>query len=141
MTYTYSPDDIVLQVLKEENEKYAIDLRERILNFAVQLFKLIASLPKDKEFDVIRIQISRSGTSIGANYEEAQSSTYREFSHKTRIALREANETKYWLRVLEKLAIGDTELLKSLLNEINEISKILGSIVSKIDKKIKNQNL
>ena len=141
MTYTYSPDDIVLQVLKEENEKYAIDLRERILNFAVQLFKLIASLPKDKEFDVIRIQISRSGTSIGANYEEAQSSTYREFSHKTRIALREANETKYWLRILEKLAIGDTELLKSLLNEINEISKILGSIVSKIDKKIKNQNL
>jgi len=141
MTYTYSPDDIVLQVLKEENEKYAIDLRERILNFAVQLFKLIASLPKDKEFDVIRIQISRSGTSIGANYEEAQSSTYREFSHKTRIALREANETKYWLRILEKLAIGDTELLNSLLNEINEISKILGSIVSKIDKKIKNQNL
>ena len=141
MTYTYSLDDIVLQVLKEENEKYAIDLRERILNFAVQLFKLIASLPKDKEFDVIRIQISRSGTSIGANYEEAQSSTYREFSHKTRIALREANETKYWLRILEKLAIGDTELLNSLLNEINEISKILGSIVSKIDKKIKNQNL
>ena len=90
---------------------------------------------------MIRIQISRSGTSIGANYEEAQSSTYREFSHKTRIALREANETKYWLRILEKLAIGDTELLKSLLNEINEISKILGSIVSKIDKKIKNQNL
>ena len=95
MSITYSHDDIVYKIIKEENKRYNIDLRERVLNFAVQLLKYISGLPKAQEFGVMRLQLSKSGTSIGANYEEAQSSTYREFLHKTRIALREANETKY----------------------------------------------
>ena len=78
-------------------------------------------------------------TSIGANFEEAQSTTYKEFAQKLRIALREANETKYWLRLIKELKIVNPTRIDDLLNEIDEISKILGSIVSKVDKKIQNK--
>ena len=68
--------------------------------------------------------------------EEAQSTTYKEFIQKLRISLREANESKYWLKVIKELKITDEKELNTLINEVVEISKILGSIVSKADKKV-----
>ena len=99
-------------------------------------FKYIQTLPFRKEYEVFRHQLSKSATSIGANFEEAQSSTYREFVQKLRIALREANETRYWLKVLFELKLGNDEQLDELNKEIIELSNILGSIVSKAAKKI-----
>ena len=96
------------------------------------------TLPNKKEFDVFRYQYSKSSNSIGANYEEAQASTYKEFTSKTRISLREANESLFFLRVMNELEIGDNILRKELINECSEISNILGSIVSKADKKNKS---
>ena len=63
--------------------------------------------------------------------EEAQSSSYKEFIQKSRISLREANESKYWFKILDGLNIGEVNIRKELLNEVSEISLILGSIVSK----------
>ena len=85
-------------------------------------------LPHHRELDVIRYQLSKSSTSIGANFEEAQSTTMKEFVQKLRIALREANESKYWLKIVKELNIGDSEKLNLLLNEVHEISLMLGKI-------------
>ena len=115
------------------NEKF----RLRLLDFAVNILRMISKLPYKKEYDVIRFQLSRSATSIGANYEESQSCTYREFLQKIRIALREANETKYWLNIIKKLNMIETKNADTFINEVSEITNILGAIASKTDKKIR----
>ena len=107
-----------------------------MLTYAVNTLKLLMSLPKKRELDVIRYQLSKSATSIGANYEEAQSSSEKEFVQKLRIALREANESKYWYKIIKELDIVRTENLEVLIKESNELSLILGSIVSKLYRKL-----
>jgi four helix bundle protein len=109
-----------------------------LLNFAVDIIRFLFTIPRDSEYNVIRYQLSKAGSSVGANYEESQSSSYKEFAQKTRISLREANESKYWLKVIEKLEIGDRKKLDYLMIEAEEISRILGSIVSKVDRKLKS---
>jgi four helix bundle protein len=66
-------------------------------------------LPHRRELGVIRYQLSKSACSIGANYEEAQSSSEKEFVQKLKIALREANELKYWYKIIERLEIIKTD--------------------------------
>ena len=118
----------------EAKSKYKVDLDKRLLLFSVNIIKFLQTLPYKKEFEVFRYQLSKSATSIGANFEEAQSTTYKEFIQKLRISLREANESKYWLRVIKELNISNAQKTDELLKEVDEISKILGSIVSKADK-------
>ena len=116
-----------------------LDLKERLLLFSVNILNFLKVLPKSKEYDVLRNQLSKSATSIGANYMEAQSSSLKEFVQKSRIALRESHETFYWLQIIDKLQLGDSELRKYLLDEIGQISKIFGAIVSKTNRKITEQ--
>ena len=119
-----------------EKSHYKVDLDKRLLLFSVNIIKFLQTLPYKKEFEVFRYQLSKSATSVGANFEEAQSTTYKEFIQKLRISLREANESKYWLRVIKELNISNAQKTDELLKEVEEISKILGSIVSKADKKL-----
>jgi len=132
--FEYTKNDIII---KESKSGYQIDLRKRLLDFAVNSIKFLMTLPKNKEFNVFSYQYSKSSTSIGANYEEAQSSTYKEFISKTRISLREANESLYFLKVMDELQIGNDVKRKELIGECTEIGRILGSIVSKAHKNIK----
>jgi len=75
-------------------------------------------------------QLFRSGTSIGANVEEAQAGQSRaDFISKYSIALKEARETIYWLRLLNASGEGSNEGTKSLLNEADELARIIGSII------------
>ena len=113
------------------------EFRTRLLDFAVDILRMLSKIPYKKEYDVIRYQLSRSATSIGANYEESQSSTYKEFLQKVRIALRESNETKYWLNIIKKLSMVDNNLNDALLKEVTEITNILGAIASKADRNIR----
>jgi hypothetical protein len=57
--------------VKEWRAKSEIDLRERLLNFSVNVIQFLSSLPLKREYEVLRIQLSKSATSIGANYEES----------------------------------------------------------------------
>ena len=105
-------------------------IEERSFDFAVRIVKLKDFLIEEKkEFDISR-QILRSGTSIGANVSEAQQAqSQADFLTKMNIALKEAAETKYWLRLLnatDKLTDKET---KSILDECVEIEKTLYSIV------------
>ena len=103
-------------------------IREKSFNFALQIIALNKKLIREKEF-VLSRQLLKSGTSIGANVEEAGAAqSRRDFIAKMSIASKEARETKYWIRLLkhsELLQFDDEEFLK----EINEIVNILTAIV------------
>ncbi len=90
------------------------------------------TLPNSTEYKVIKYQLAKSPTSSGANYEEAQAgSSKADFSNKTRIALREMRESNYWLRIINRILENKENELLFLINESNELKKILGSIVQK----------
>ena len=109
----------------------SIDITERTFEFAVRIVKLCQSL--DEHPGVSRVlskQILRSGTSIGANVEEARAGQSKaDFISKNAIALKEARETHYWLRLLITTEIVPKEKLINLIAEAEELKKILGAIV------------
>jgi four helix bundle protein len=102
-------------------------LREKSYKLAVQTVNLCRNLKRDKEF-VLSDQLLRSGTGIGANIEEAiQAQSRRDFVSKLSIALKEANETRYWLRLLnETTPKSGANLLLPLIHEI--ISMLISTI-------------
>lgn len=116
---------------KEEPGKR--DINNRTFSFACRMVKLYQHLAKQKyAAEVLGRQILRSGTAIGANLEEAQAGQSRaDFVSKCNIALKEARETHYWLRLLRDTRIISAEKINSLLGEANEIVAILTSIVKK----------
>jgi len=116
---------------KTKKVHYFRDLSERLLDFVVQTIKFLRTLPHDKEYDVFRYQLSKSSSSIGANYEESQACTKNEFKQRISICLRESRETNYWFKVIDALALGDENKRKSLLRESHEIKLIFGSIHTK----------
>ncbi len=114
---------------------------ERTYAFGLRIVKLYMYLRKQKVERELLLQLLRSGTSIGANIEEAvgaQSKTG--FIHKVSISYKEARETTYWLSLLKDAQLLDDKLARSFLNEIDEIRKILAAIL-KSSKGIKNEEL
>lgn len=107
------------------------DIRERTFSFAVEIVRLCQWV--EEQSDVYRIlgrQLLRSGTSIGANTEEAQAGQSRaDFISKYAIALKEARETIYWLRLLRETYSRSDISVNDLVQEADEISKIIGSII------------
>lgn len=97
--------------------------------FAIRIIKLYKYLCSKNEF-VLSKQLLKSGTSIGANVAEAEQGQSRpDFISKMNIALKEATETKYWLRLLKETEyISQTEFL-SIFNDCIELEKILVSII------------
>ena len=108
------------------------DIRQRTLKFSVLIIRLITLLPKTPAGFAIANQVVRSGTSIGANVEEAQdASSRKEFTHTMMISLREARETEYWLRIIKETNLIFDSKLGESLQEVNELIKILTAIVKK----------
>ncbi len=107
------------------------DIQERTFAFALQIIDLVDRLPATASGRVLGRQMLRSGTSIGANVEEAESAFSRNtFAYKMNVVLSEARETHYWLRLLTKscqIRANDFRLLE----EAEQLKKILGAIVSK----------
>lgn len=103
------------------------NLRIRSYLFSLEIIKFINSLTKTNSFLVIGNQLLRSATSVGANIIEAQaSSSRRDFIKFFQISLKSANETTYWLSLLRDSFKELEEKSKTLLSEIEEISKMLG---------------
>ncbi|MCT7512606.1 four helix bundle protein [Aliarcobacter cryaerophilus] len=105
---------------------------DKSFDFAVRVVNLYKYLFNDKKEFTLSKQLLRSGTSIGANINEAQAGQSKaDFISKMSIASKEARETKYWIELLIKtdyLNIKE-DYVKSLLNEIDELIKIITSIV------------
>ena len=107
------------------------DLLERTFNFGVDCIVFLRQLPNNQEYSVIKHQLIKSSTSTGANYEESQAgSSKADFKNKVRIALREARESNYWLRIILKLKDIESEELNRLLNESRELKNILAAIIN-----------
>ena len=121
-------------------------IQQKSFDFALKIIALYRSLVKGNEY-VLSKQLLRSGTSIGANVEEAQAGQSRaDFVSKLSIASKEARETNYWLRLLRDSKILDEAEVKSLLSESDAIIKILTSIVKSTNEsnskpKIQNSKL
>jgi len=107
------------------------DIRERTFMFSQRILEIAEKLPQNRVCDVLRAQLVKSGTSIGANVEEADGTvTKRDFANKITIARKEAKETKYWLKLIAGKYIK-TELLEEDLQEVQEIINILSAIINK----------
>ena len=111
------------------------DLGERLFKFAIDVIKFLRNIKNTQENTVLKYQLTKSATSSGANYEEAQAASSRaDFKNKITISLKEMRESNYWLKIFKALDIGDKETGKYLVNESDELKKILGSISSKTAK-------
>lgn len=105
------------------------DLEERTAKFAERIIDLCKRVPKNTVTLPIISQLVRSGTSIGANYCEANgASSKKDFKNKILICKREAKETKYWLRMLVKAAEEISEECKILWKEAQELTLIFSKI-------------
>lgn len=103
--------------MQSYNPKLKSDLKQRCYRFSLNLINLLDTLPKNRASKTISDQLIRSGTSIGANIVEATASSSRlEFKKFHEIALKSANESKYWLSLLQDSQKVDT---MDLLNEVS----------------------
>ena len=103
-------------------------VREKSFEFALQMVEVYKVLRENREF-VLSRQLLRSGTSIGANIEEANAGqSRRDFLSKMSVALKEARETRYWLSLLQRSRLVDIDL-KSQLTGVEELIRLLSAIV------------
>jgi four helix bundle protein len=105
-------------------------LAERILDFAVGVIDLVETLPPTLASRHIGGQLLRSGTSVAANYEEACAGESRaDFIHKLQIVLKEARESRLWLRLIARSSLGRKVDCTHLLQESDEICRIIAKSV------------
>jgi four helix bundle protein len=114
-----------------------LDLRPRCKSFALRVIRLYVTLPKDDAVaQVLGKQVLRSATSVGANFAEASRARSKaEFASKTGDALREIEETLYWLELLIESGIVSPVKMSELLDETHQLNAIL----TKINKNEKNK--
>ena len=106
------------------------NIRDRAFRYACGIGRLIPALTSRQGFRPLADQLIKSGTGIGANLEEAKAaSSKREFIRYVEIALREARESVYWLRMCVALGLGPADEIEMLRNEGVQISRILAMIV------------
>ena len=116
--------------MKNEELQKKRDIVERTFNFSIEIIKLISLLPKNSLGFSLTSQIVRSGTSIGANVEEAQGAiSKKEFIQRMQIALKEARETRYWIRIIIETKLATETVTEKLLDEVNQLIGILSTIV------------
>ena len=110
------------------------DIAERCLNFGVMVVQHAVTLPKTDVGRILVRQFVRSGTSVGANVEEAQdAASKKDFINKMSIALREAEETQYWMRLMSKIGVNSNIFVR-VFRECQEICAILTVIVKNAKK-------
>jgi four helix bundle protein len=116
----------------------AAPLKDKSFSFAVRIINLYKHLRSDKKEFVLSKQLLRSGTAIGALVREAQQGESKsDFIHKLAIALKEANETEYWILLLRETDYLTTIQAESILKDLEELLKLLTSIIKTTKQSIK----
>ena len=111
-------------------EKKAADLSERLVDYGAEVVKLTALLAKTYAGKQIADQLLRSGTSAGANYEEACGAQSRaDFTHKLHIVFKEIRESLYWLKVVKKTEMVKTAKLDEIIDETRQLSNIVAKSI------------
>ena len=118
------------QNLNDKSKKF--DLEDRTAVFAENVIDYCKKIPKNSVTAPIISQLIRSGTSIGANYCEADcAETKKDFEHKMGISRKESKETKFWLRMIARTVPDLKDEAKILWKETNELNLIFSSIINK----------
>jgi four helix bundle protein len=114
-----------------------IDLKDRTFNYAVNIRKLVKSLNQNRLNHDDFVQLIRSSGSVGANFIEAiESLSKKDFIYRIRICLKEAKESRYWLKVIENTnMISSPDEILALIQESKELIRIFSSIIQKNLKK------
>ena len=113
-----------------------LKLQERLINFAVRILSLANKLPNMPSGIHIRGQIIKSGTSPAANYSEARNAeSNADFIHKLKIVIKELNETLVWLKIIAKSEMIKQSLLTDLLDENEQLCKIISKSIATAKKK------
>ena len=116
-------------------------LKNKSYKFAVRIVKLSQYLQQEKKVFVLNKQILRSGTAVGAIIREAEfAQSDSDYIHKFSIALKEANETDYWLALLYDTEFIDNKLFESLSNDCKELVSMLVSTLKTLKEKLKTKN-
>ncbi len=116
-------------------------LANKTVDFAVRIVRFYQYLCKEKKEYVLSKQILKSGTSIGANVRESRNAQSKaDFINKLNVALKEADETQYWLEIMERAEIIDSKQIESLHNDLYEIISILVSSIKTVKKKLKAES-
>jgi len=111
------------------------DLKERTKTFALRIIRLYSALPETTVAQVLGKQILRSGTSVGAHYREAsRARSTAEFVSKLNGGLQELEETAYWLELLVGADVLDADRVRSLTQEVDELTAILVTLIKKAKK-------
>ena len=119
-----------------DNKKFGIYLEQRTKKFAMKILKLSSSLPNSIEYKIIKNQLVKSGTSIGANYREANTSRSKaDFLNRIKICQSETNETLYWLELIMEYQSNNYEITIRSLEEAKELMALFTSIISKMRSK------
>jgi len=112
-----------------ENKEFSKKLEQRTRAFAIKIIRLSILLPGSVEGKIIRNQLTKAGSSIGENYREANRARSRaDFKSKIKICESEANETCYWLEIIDELKWTEANELEYVLVEANELLAIFTSI-------------
>ena len=113
-------------------KEFSKELEKRTKIFAVKIIRLSVSLPNTSEARVVRNQITKCGTSIGANYREANRSRSKaDFKNKIKICEGEASETLYWLEIIKEVGWKTWDQIKGEYEEGGELLAIFTSIGQK----------
>lgn len=111
---------------------YQYPLEDRLLEFGKRIIRMCQALPKNVINLPLINQVIRSGTSIGANYCEAnETATTKDFKFKARISLKESKETIFWLNLIIEANPDFAERIKPLLSENHEFVKMFSSMLEK----------
>ena len=125
--------------MENGRQEFKAKFRTRIYVWVLDLISLIDGLPKDQSSSVIGKQLLRSGTSVLANFVEANSaSSDKDFVNFFTHSLKSSNESAVWLELLRDTKKGNTDAILRLLSELEEISKILATSIITVKKRLSN---
>ena len=118
------------------NTQKEYDLEDRTIKFSEEVIDFAKKLPQNSITKPLISQLVRSGTSIGANYCEAdEANSKKDFINKIAIAKKETKETKYWLRVIAHTIPDFKSIARNLWKEAQELNLILAAIIRSSNKK------
>ena len=113
----------------KSNKEFAKELEQRTKQFAVRIIKMASMITKKPEGKVVCYQMVKAGTSVGANYREANRSvSSADFKNKISICTKEASETQYWLEVIMEAGLVSAERVEKLYKECSELLAIFTKI-------------
>ncbi len=106
-----------------------LELEKRTKQFALKVIAFVATLPQTKTGAIIEYQLVKAGTSVGANYREANRAESRaDFIHKIGIVEKESSESGFWIEICDEAELGNAEQRNWLLRESRELLAIFTSI-------------